>query len=118
MHKLCKQYISDVKLFFPIMGKEEKKYLAKLKYTVEDFCEEENITTMNKLYDEIGLPSDIANSYYTCTNTQKLLKQIQYMRYNIAVLLIAIIIFSANIYLTYKIFFKRKLILKMRQRNK
>lgn len=49
MRSLCQQYISDVKSFFPVMGKEEKKYLANLMNTVEEYCIEENITTIDKL---------------------------------------------------------------------
>lgn len=47
MTKLCKRYIADIKAFFPIMGKQERKYLAKLADTIEDYCEEEGITSLN-----------------------------------------------------------------------
>ena len=47
MTKLCKRYIADIKAFFSIMGKQERKYLAKLADTIEDYCEEEGITSLN-----------------------------------------------------------------------
>jgi len=41
MKTLCRQYISDVKSLFPIVGKEERIFLAKLKKTIENYCDEE-----------------------------------------------------------------------------
>lgn len=111
MKNLCQEYIANVKSFFPVLGKEERKYLAKLKNTVEDYCNEENITTIDKLYDGFGLPNDVVNSYYSNTDIQEVIKQIRltkYIKRSIAVflfiLLIGVIAFSINTYHTYKIF--------------
>ena len=49
MNKICKQYISEVKSFFPIMGKSEKRYVTKLKANIESYCEDEEITTKEEL---------------------------------------------------------------------
>ena len=37
MTKLCRQYIYQVKLLLPTVGKAEKKYLATLANNLEDF---------------------------------------------------------------------------------
>ena len=36
MNSLCKQYISEVKLLLPAIGKSEKNYLASLTSNLED----------------------------------------------------------------------------------
>ena len=54
MNKICKQYISEVKSFFPIMGKSEKRYVTKLKANIESYCEDEEITTKEELYEKYG----------------------------------------------------------------
>ncbi len=40
MNSLCKQYISEVKLLLPAIGKSEKNYLASLTSNLEDFCDD------------------------------------------------------------------------------
>ena len=40
MTKLCRQYIYQVKLLLPTVGKAEKKYLATLANNLEDFCKD------------------------------------------------------------------------------
>ena len=57
MNKICKQYISEVKSFFPIMGKSEKRYVTKLKANIESYCEDEEITTKEELYEKYGFES-------------------------------------------------------------
>ena len=111
MKNLCQKYISDVKSFFPVMGKEEKKYLANLKNTVEEYCNEENITTIDKLYEGFGYPHDVVCSYYSKTDIQEIIKQISHTKYIkrgisafVGVLLVALIVFSINVYYTYYIF--------------
>lgn len=118
MRSLCQQYISDVKSFFPVMGKEEKKYLANLMNTVEEYCIEENITTIDKLYKGFGYPNDVVCSYYSKTDIQKIIRQINYTKYLkrgiaafVRVLLVALIVFSINVYHTFRIFAEQEVIL-------
>lgn len=109
MTKLCQQYLSDVKAFFPILGKSERKYLAKLAATVEDYCTEEKATTTEELYDGFGHPSEVANTYLTSVDTSQLIKRIQFTKWIkrgiIALLLIALIgvsIYGIKSYKAYK----------------
>ena len=117
MKNLCQKYISDVKSFFPVMGKEEKKYLANLKNTVEEYCNEENITTIDKLYEGFGYPNDVVCSYYSKTDIQEIIKQINHTKYIkrgisafVGVLLVALIVFSINVYYTYRKFAEQEVI--------
>ncbi len=110
MTKLCKQYLSDIKAFFPIMGKPERTYLAKLAENVDDYCIEEKTTTIEEIYDGFGHPSEVASTYLTSVDTSYLIKRIQMTKWIrrgiIALLVTALIgvsIYGINTYKTYKL---------------
>ena len=63
MNSLCKQYISEVKLLLPAIGKSEKNYLASLTSNLEDFCDDTSPQTIDDLYKEFGTPVDTINFY-------------------------------------------------------
>ena len=77
MKTLCRQYISDVKSLFPIVGKEERIFLAKLKKTIENYCDEEEFTSITELYDSFRQPNEIVNSYYSDVDTQYVIRKIK-----------------------------------------
>lgn len=56
MNKICKEYISDAKKFFPIMGRKERDYLRKVSCDIEDFIEAENITSKAELVEKYRKP--------------------------------------------------------------
>lgn len=116
MNKLCKQYISDVKTFFPIIRKGEKKYLDGLSVALEEYCEERETIIIDDIYTGFGTPNDVANAYYASTDIQKTMKNIRiskYVRFGITVflliLLIAVSIYGVDTYRTTKIFEEEKI---------
>ena len=96
MNRLCKQYISQVKLLLPTIGKSEKNYLTTLTSNLEDFCEDTSPQTMDDLYKEFGSPVDTVNSYISTLPTETLIKRIRTSRY-IRCLIVALIIMFACI---------------------
>ena len=111
MNKLCRQYLSETKALFPIMGREERNYLKKLSSTISEYCMEENVTSMDDLYHGIGQPSDIVYTYLSTMNIPHLIKRIQiakWVKRTLAFLtllaLIAVSIFAITIYKEYQIF--------------
>ena len=96
MNRLCKQYISQVKLLLPTIGKSEKNYLATLPSNLEDFCEDTSPQTMDDLYKEFGSPVDTVNSYISTLPTETLIKRIRTSKY-IRCLIVALIIMFACI---------------------
>lgn len=104
MTKLCRQYISEIKCFFSICGREERKYLKKLSETVEDFCEEENITSMDELYGSFGVPHDVANTYFSSIDTAGYIKKTHINRWIkcCIAILISVALVGVSIYATYK----------------
>ena len=91
MNSLCKQYISEVKLLLPAIGKSEKNYLASLTSNLEDFCDDTSPQTIDDLYQEFGTPVDTVNSYISTLPTETLIKRIRkskYLRYFIVTLIL------------------------------
>lgn len=111
MNKISKKYISEVKTLFPIMGKNEKKYIANLKTTVEDYCANADIASKETLYQNFGTPTDVVNSYYSTVDINYVIKKIKsakYIKICIAIILILAIIATSTYciisYSTYKDF--------------
>lgn len=96
MNRLCKQYISQVKLLLPTIGKSEKNYLTTFTSNLEDFCEDTSPQTMDNLYKEFGSPVDTVNSYISTLPTETLIKRIRTSKY-IRCLIVALIIMFACI---------------------
>lgn len=62
-NKLCKQYISQIKSFFPIVSKKERKYINNISNSVNEYCEDNPKATLNEIYDVFGSPQETINSY-------------------------------------------------------
>lgn len=104
MDKICKEYISDAKKFFPVMGRKERDYLRKVIGDIEDFIEAENITTKAELVEKYHQPYEVANNYYaTFFDTELIIKRIKiskYIKIFISILTV-IILLSASIFIFY-----------------
>ena len=81
MNKICKQYISDVKNLFPIIGKNEKRYIKGLETELHNYCIEENITDKKELCQKYGMPNEILNNYYRNVSIDDIIKKIRIMKY-------------------------------------
>lgn len=97
MNRLCKQYISQVKLLLPTIGKSEKNYLVTLTSNLEDFCEDTSSQTMDDLYKEFGSPVDTVNSYISTLPTETLIKRIRTSKYIRCLIVTLIIMFACII---------------------
>lgn len=109
MNKICKQYISEVKALFPIMGKNEKNYIEKLKNNLEDYCEEFSVASKDELYKNYSTPTQVVNDYFATADTDYLVKKIKFSRFIkltfvilLAVALISISIYSIVLYNDYQ----------------
>lgn len=93
MNKICKEYITEIKSFFPIYRKPERVFIKKLTLDIEDFCEESKTTNKSKLYDKYGKPNDIVNNYLSSVGIEYISKQIRISRY-IKITIIALVILA------------------------
>ena len=100
MNKICKEYISDAKKFFPIIGRPERHFLRNVSGDIEDFIETENITSKSELIEKYRKPYEVANNYY-CSffDTDLIVKRIKISKYIKAFVLslIVIILLSASV---------------------
>lgn len=76
MNKICKEYISEIKSLFPMNRRMEKTYLKKMTTDVADFCEENNIATIEELYQNYGTPEDVVHNYVSALNRKDLVNHI------------------------------------------
>lgn len=111
MNKLCKQYISEVKSFFPVLGKPEKEYISNLSRTIEEYCEDADITAKEDLYKKIGLPNEVSNTYIKNLDPAYIIKRIKFSnwikRLSVSLILVAFIlsmIYGIRTYCVYKVF--------------
>ena len=102
MNKVCKEYISDAKKFFPVMGRKERDYLRKVSGDIEDFIETEKITTKAELVEKYHQPYEVANNYYaTFFDTELIIKRIKiskHIKIFISVL-IAVLLLGLSFYM-------------------
>ncbi len=97
MNKFCKQYVQHVKALFPVVGREEKKYLQKLAVQLEEYCEEHPVDSLDTLYKEYDMPEDVVNEYFSSMNTESLILRIRnakIIKAFILCLIIALLMFS------------------------
>lgn len=110
-NKLCQQYIRNIKSLFPIIGKEERKYIKQLSVEIKDCLGNENLQNLDELYKKFGNPRDVVNNYFRLFDTNKLIKRIRiskWIKCGIAIFLfialITSLIWGYTTYRDYKIF--------------
>lgn len=77
MSKLKQRYLKEVKSFFPIMGKPERRHLKKLSEQINDYCIEKEVSSIEELYQDFGRPSEISNTYFSNIDINEFVKRIQ-----------------------------------------
>ncbi len=100
MNKVCKQYIKEVKILFPLKQKAEKTYLKKLVSDIESYCEDANITTKQDLYENYGTPAEVVGNYISALETDSLMKRLRVSRSirACAITLIVAVVVATGVY--------------------
>lgn len=98
-----KEYIKEIKMIFPVKGKQERKYIKNLSNDVADFCENENIESKEELYDSYGTPIEVVSHYFSAKEVPYVVNKIRISKY-IKTILIAILTLAFISTLTYCIF--------------
>lgn len=81
MKNICGQYISNVKSFFPILGKRERQYIKSLKMDIDDYCMEEDIGSLEQLYEKYGMPYEVANTYFAISDVDAITRKMRYRKW-------------------------------------
>lgn len=112
-----KTYISQVKSFFPVIGKSERKYINTLEQHILDETAGER-PTLDYLYEYYGYPSSVVYTYFSTMNTSEIIRKLNVSRLikRAILIIISIIIFvsaiwSARLYYTYKVFSREEAVL-------
>ncbi|MCD8018118.1 MAG: DUF6120 family protein [Clostridiales bacterium] len=115
MNKNCKEYISQVKLLFPIMGKREKKYIDDLSINLQDSFDES--VSLEDIYESFGTPEETVNLYFSNTDMNYIIKRIRRSRMIKGclaaisiVIIITLILFNIYIYEEHQIFKREEMI--------
>lgn len=98
------------------MGSSEKKYLANLSKTIEDYCETEQISSLAEIYQDFGKPQTVIISYLETVDTSLLIKKIQltkWIKRGLAFFLLLALVFTSvfgiTTYKEYKTFIKEQI---------
>ena len=81
MDKICKVYVSQVKAILPVWGKKEKAFVKKLNSDLCDYCEDNNVNTIEELYKGYGTPQEITFEYIYLMEPQVISKRINIAKY-------------------------------------
>lgn len=73
---ITKQYLKDIKLLFPIWGKEEKAFFQSFSKQVDEYLYSYENATLEDLYRDVGAPNEILNNYLSQTSISYLSKRI------------------------------------------
>lgn len=110
MNKVCRLYVSQVKAMLPLRGKNERKFVKKLHAILCDYCEDNNITTIEELYKGYGIPQEIVYEYISIMEPDVISRRINTARYiKIFVVSFIILILLTTTYFSFHTYFKYKI---------
>ncbi len=115
MDKMCKVYVSQVKAILPVWGKREKDFVRKLHDSLYDYCEDNDINSIEDLYKGFGTPQEIVFEYISLMEPNEISKRINTAKYIkilaislISLALVATTIFGIYILAEYRAFSRQE----------
>jgi len=93
--------MSQVKVFFPVKTKNERKFLKIISNSVDDYCTEHSDANIQDIYEQFGSPQETINNYIMTTTDSlkpyfKKVKRARTFRY-ISFILIAVIMIASTL---------------------
>lgn len=103
MDKICKVYVSQVKAILPVWGKKEKAFVKKLYGDLCDYCEDNNVNTIEELYKGYGTPQEIAFEYISLMEPDVISKRINTAKHTkiLVISLITLALFATALFGVY-----------------
>ena len=100
-NKLRRKYMSQVKAFFPVKAKNERKFLKIISNSVDDYCTEHSDANIQDIYEQFVSPQETINNYIMTTTDSlkpyfKKVKRARTFRY-ISIILIAVIMIASTL---------------------
>lgn len=81
MNVYIENYIKQATLFFPVVGKAERSYLAQLSRSIEDYFSDQNPSSPEEIAEAFGPPQVAVEQYLASTDTQQLVRRIRMRKY-------------------------------------
>lgn len=78
---MCKEYIREIKSLFPFKTKKERQYIKDLYCDVEEFCENEDVSSKQQLYEQYGNPIDVVAEYFSVNGMDYVIKKTRLTRF-------------------------------------
>lgn len=92
------RYIKDIRLFFPLYGKNEKRYIQILKDIMEEYEIDHPDATYAALVKEFGTPAEMIARYYAEIDEKELFRKMNVRRLvRAAVAVVAALVISLGI---------------------
>ena len=68
MDTICREYIKQTQMLFPIIRKKERIYLKSLYNDLIEYCDINKISNLQELFHEYGPPAQIVQEYLSSLN--------------------------------------------------
>lgn len=104
---VTRKYIRRCKSCFPVYGREERRFLKRLRQQIEDYVQNNEGLSYEQLEEAFGSPIDVVNEYFESVEEESLLtKRITFSKYVrktiVAILVIIMIFFACEQFIYYK----------------
>jgi len=63
------------------VGKRERQYIKSLKMDIDEYCTEENISSLEQLYEKYGAPHEVANTYFSMLGMDAITRKMRYRKW-------------------------------------
>lgn len=107
--RLIKRYLREIHYLLPTVRQSEKKFLADIRQSVNDYCETAEIVSFDTLISVFGEPKDLVSNYILEKNAETLRKELnfsKYIKYTFCIATVAIMLLAGfkgyTIYLVYQ----------------
>lgn len=109
MNGYIREYLKQVKLFFPIVGKPERLYLKRLAGSIEDYFQEHDPKSVGEVVQVFDRPQEAVRKYLSSTEVECVVKRVRNRRLAqtavctiICVVLMATMTFGVGLGIDYK----------------
>ncbi|MCD7880696.1 MAG: DUF6120 family protein [Clostridiales bacterium] len=82
MNVYIENYIKQATLFFPVVEKTERAYLAQLSRSIEDYFSDQDPSSPEAIVEVFGPPQTAVEHYLASTDTQQLVRRIRVRKYS------------------------------------
>ena len=108
LSKGCSTYYKKLKTLIRVKGKYEKQFLSSIFESLEGICSEQPNISYDELCNRIGTPTDLIIEYYENADAEYVIQKLHISsiirNIVIAILLIAVIVASIELYSFHKLY--------------